>query len=327
MAENIEQLSEIRERFAAELEERLVAYVSRNLLLERMAKYHLDTGGKRLRAFIPPWVCHNLGGDGADALDFGVGLELIHNGTLVHDDVQDGDEWRRGQLALWRRWGVAQAINVGDALYFWGIESIARGPDGAIAVSHVTHSVVGTITGQVMEFQLRPDAAELLEPSMQSWVRTATAKTGALFGACVACGVIAAGIIERDALTAAQQLGEAIGLIFQVQDDFLDLVGDKGRDRPGSDLREGKLSFPVAWCYENATEDVAQRLRAIVESPREDTSDAMVDEGVALLDGSGSIEATAQWLRQMEQSIGHLRYAETVPGIVEKILAPVAHRL
>lgn len=301
--------------------------VSRDLLLERMARYHLETGGKRIRALLPPWVCANLGGEPDDAVPFGVGLELIHNGTLVHDDVQDGDEWRRGKAALWCKWGVPQAINVGDAMYFWGLEAIASGPHGAQAVGHVTRAVVGTITGQVMEFQLRPDADEPLEASLQTWIQTATAKTGALFGACVACGVLAAGHTDAEALLAAQDLGEAVGLIFQVQDDFLDLVGDKGRDKAGGDLREGKLSFPVAWCYGNAPAERAQRLRVIVDTPRAETTDAMVDEAMALLESTGAVEATAQWLRNMRDSIATQRYAETVPGIVARILKPVAHRL
>ncbi len=320
-------LGAIRASVGLKLDRLLSAVVSGDNLLERMASYHLATGGKRLRAVIAPWVCANLGGDPADALAFGVGLELIHNGTLIHDDVQDGDEWRRGEPALWRKWGVAQAINVGDAMYFWGLEAVAQGPNGALAVGHVSRAVVGTITGQVMEFQLRPSAAEQLEPTLMAWVNTATAKTGALFGACVACGVIAAGEVEAEALVAAQELGEAIGLVFQVQDDFLDLVGDKGRERAGTDLKEGKLSFPVAWCYQNAAPDLSSRLQVIVDTPRAETTDAMVDEGLVVLEDSGAIEATADWLRNMRDSIGDQRYAATLPGIVDRILRPVAHRL
>lgn len=342
------------QRHLESLETRLQEVVSGPGLLDRMARYHLATGGKRLRMLLPGWVCHNLGGEPEAAANFGVGLELIHNGTLVHDDVQDGDEWRRGQPSVWKRWGQPQAINVGDAMYFWGMAVVADGDESGWVAGHVARSVVATITGQVMEFQLRPgpsaqDASasetgagdspsstpaldsswdgDHLEPSLAAWVATANAKTGALFGACVAAGAIAAGRMEEADILAGQELGEALGLIFQVQDDFLDLVGDKGRERAGTDLAEGKLSYPVAWLYQNGAPEVVGRVRAIVDAPRTETSDAMVDEGLALLGEHGAIEATANWLRNMRESTSGMVMAEAVPGIVDRILAPVAPHL
>ncbi|MEC9071791.1 MAG: polyprenyl synthetase family protein, partial [Myxococcota bacterium] len=123
-------LEEARERFGGELERRLMEAVAEggDDLLCRMSAFHLETGGKRLRGMIPLVVAANLGGDPEEALEIGVALELLHNATLVHDDLQDGDEVRRGAPAIWARWGAAQAINTGDALYFHGLARLARAP-------------------------------------------------------------------------------------------------------------------------------------------------------------------------------------------------------
>ena len=85
--------------------------------LAEMLSVHLATGGKRLRALIPSWLHTNRGGALAEVLPMAIGVELLHNATLVHDDLQDGDTHRRGEPTTWMHYGEAQAINAGDALY------------------------------------------------------------------------------------------------------------------------------------------------------------------------------------------------------------------
>ena len=94
---------EIHRRYSSEIERRLRGERATGSLIGEMIEYHLSTGGKRLRALLPVWICENLGGRPDAAVDLGVGLELLHNATLVHDDVQDGDCMRRGQPAVWAR--------------------------------------------------------------------------------------------------------------------------------------------------------------------------------------------------------------------------------
>src|SRR5215831_8065429 len=107
---------EAQQRWGAELEQRLRESVSATGLVGEMLSYQLASRGKRLRALLPVWGAANLGGRPEDALDVGVGLELLHNATLVHDDLQDGDRYRRGVPTVWHRWGAVQAINAGNAL-------------------------------------------------------------------------------------------------------------------------------------------------------------------------------------------------------------------
>src|SRR5262245_40555872 len=90
----------VRRIWGDELEDRINESVALAGLLGQMCHYHLDCGGKRVRAILPVWVCMNLGGSANDALDIGAGFELLHNASLVHDDLQDGDRYRRGKPAV-----------------------------------------------------------------------------------------------------------------------------------------------------------------------------------------------------------------------------------
>ena len=320
--------AEIHARFGAEIARRLEASVGSDDLLDVAARYHLATGGKRLRALLPPWVCANLGGDPADALDLGVGFELLHNATLVHDDLQDGDTQRRGQPAVWARCGAAQAINVGDALFFRGLERIANAPRGGAFLPEAFTAMSAVIGGQALEFQLQlPPADPLhLTPRLASWERMAGGKTAALFAACIRAGAFAA---RRDdtGCAAAAAFGRRVGLLFQVQDDLLDLVGDKGRGQRATDLAEGKISFPVAWAVEHAAPAAVDRLLAVVRAPRAETTPAMVQDALDLLDQTGAIAATIAWLRSEAAHAEADPMADSVPGFVERVLDPVRHVL
>ncbi len=324
-------VDEARVRFGPLIEEGVVAALgplAETPWLLEMASYHLRTGGKRLRALIPLWLCDTRGGPARDALELGVGLEILHNATLVHDDLQDGDDTRRGQPTLWRRFGAAQAINVGDALYFLGLETIARAPAGADLLVPAMEAMRRVIAGQVMEFQLQAPAGDPahLPPTLERWEAMARGKTGALFGACFRAGY-AAGARRDDLLDRRAWHGEQIGLMFQIQDDLLDLVGDKGRGRRGTDLAEGKLSYPVVWAYEHGGAVEVARLREVVEAPRDRTDDGMIRVGLRLLEGVGALDATRERLRTLRRELGASPSHDDTPGLVEAILAPVAHAL
>lgn len=322
---------EARAQFGQLIEQGLVAELAgmraTPWLLE-MCRYHLGTGGKRIRALIPLWICENRGGRVMDALELGVGLELLHNATLIHDDLQDGDETRRGRPALWTRYGEAQAINVGDALYFAGLETVARGPRGPELLVPTIAAMRRVIAGQVMEFQLQAPADDSahMEATIANWERMARGKTGSLFGACFRAGY-AAGRKTDGLLNLRAWHGEQLGLLFQIQDDYLDLVGDKGRERRGTDLAEGKLSYPVVWAYEHGDPDDVAKIREIVSTPREDTDDGMVGQGLLLLRKVGAIEATRKRVLALQRELGSAPSHDDTPGLVDAILRPIKHAL
>lgn len=321
-------LEEAAERWLAPLEARMDRATADRGLLGRMMAYHLGTGGKRLRGLIPIWVCARLGGSPEAGLDAGAGVELLHNATLIHDDLQDGDVVRRGLPTVWKRWGAPQAINAGDAMFFDGIACLAAAAQAADLVPRACAAVTRCINGQAMEFQLqsRTQEAEPLAATPSNWERMARGKTGALLGLCFAAGGLAAGRHggEVDRLAS---FGEELGLLFQVQDDLLDLVGDKGREVQATDIAEGKLSFPVVWAYANASAASATELRRIVSLARDETSPAEVARGLAILRETGAIEATAGWLRAARDRALATHEAQVVPGLVERFLAPIQHAL
>lgn len=315
-------VEEARERFGPELERRLHAAVAGDGVLFVAARYHLDTGGKRLRALLPPWICNNLGGDPTNALALGVAFELVHNGTLVHDDLQDGDTHRRGLPTVWARFGMPQAVNVGTALLLLGLAEVLKTPAGPRLIADVNLAVLGIVEGQALEFELHTAA----EPTPAAWERMARGKTGDLFGACFLGGARAAGLGDADS-DAIAELGRELGVFFQLQDDLLDLVGDKGRELPATDLAEGKISWPVAWAKQHAAAPQSDRLMAIVRAPRGDTTAAMVEEALALLHATGAIAACIAEVERRARALLAAPFIVAVPGLVQRVLAPIAHVL
>jgi geranylgeranyl diphosphate synthase type I len=319
-----------RERFGPSVELRMERAARCGGLVEEMALYHLGTGGKRLRGILPPWLVCNMGGSAKrqveEAISIGAALELLHNGTLVHDDLQDMDVLRRGHPTIWKRWGAAQAINLGDAFtYVAGVCLDYK--DAKPGVSRAAWAAMTQVAGgQVLEFQLQLPSEDpaYVPASLDVFFRMARGKTGALFGACVETSALCMGMPTTESYRA---WGEQLGLLFQVQDDYLDLVGDKGRHRAGSDIAEGKVSFPVAWTLTHADESVRTRLHTIVRAPRADTTDGMLDEGIALLAKGGGLEATRRFLLEESDVLMSAAIAGYLPGLVEKVLAPVAHAL
>ena len=316
---------EVAQRYRDHVEAELQGAAAGDGVLFLAARYHFETGGKRIRALLPPLIAHNLGAGPAalsEALTLGVALELIHNGTLVHDDLQDGDVARRGMPTVWARFGMQQAVNVGTAMLLLGLSRVLGTGVGGGLIADVNLAILHIVEGQALEFELQGSDA----PTVQRWERMAAGKTGALFGACFIGGVAAVAGSNR-ARDAAWAFGVELGVFFQLQDDLLDLVGDKGRDVVATDIAEGKISWPVAWCREHGEATAAARLMAIVKTPREATTPEMVAEALAILHGSGAIEAAIEALRRSAKALLASPWCEDVPGVVERVVAPVAHVL
>lgn len=319
---------EARLRWGAQLERRLGEGMSASGLVREMAGYQIGTRGKRIRLLLPVWGASNLGGRPEDALDLGVGLELLHNATLAFDDLQDGDLYRRGLPTVWHRWGAAQAINAGNALVFEAFARLGQAPEGARVTRAVCAQMVRVTEGQAMEFQLKLPEGDpaAIRPSVAAWEAVAARKTGALFTACFQAAVIAARAGER-AVDDAAAWGALLGLLFQAQDDYLDLVGEKGREVRHSDLAEAKVSLPVAWALDHADAPERDALRAFLATPRERKSPETLDAAFELLDRTGALRATADRLCALvDEALAH-PLAAVFPGLAARLVAPVAHAL
>jgi len=243
--------------------------------LGRMSAYHMGwvtaaghaasaDPGKRIRPALCLWACEALGRPAATALPAAVTVELIHNFTLIHDDIQDGDEQRRHRPTVWSVWGMAQGINAGDGMLALALRSLlapGHDSDRRMRAAHtLSAAVVEVVEGQCLDLSLEGS----LTGSQSTYLRLATAKTGALLGASLAAGAILAGAAQ-DVVRRFDAAGRLLGLAFQVRDDWLGVWGDPqvtGKGRTG-DLARRKLTYPMVAAYEVATAGRRRELRRL----------------------------------------------------------------
>lgn len=221
--------------------------------LDALVSEHLAGGGKHTRARLAIEAAAALQVDAPDAV---VGLaaacELLHNATLVHDDIQDGDRLRRGRLTLWARHGVDQAINAGDALLLLPIAALehATGLDDARRwqlTAALTRRALRTASGQTLEMSLDSRIDDASTSCWALYQRAAGGKSGPL----LALPFEGAALLAGERLPCATALGDAIeplGLLYQIHDDVAGLYtpDHAGRARGGSDLERRRITALVA---------------------------------------------------------------------------------
>ena len=291
-----------------------------------MVHYHLETGGKRLRPILVQAAVEALGGDPTASLPFAAGVELLHNATLIHDDYQDGDRVRRGKTTVWVKYGWEQSINAGDAAYFAGMRLVAEADVSEAQIRRLFHTassrLLQVIGGQVDEFRLKAEA----RPSEADYIRVIRGKTAGLFALPLEGAAVCAGLSPEETATLAAA-GDTLGLLFQVQDDLLDLIGEKGRDQVGTDIAEGKPSLPVVRAM--ATSPEADRLAAIIHKPREATTPAEIGEAIAILERSGAMDHALKQVAAWRSEIvtGRPALDSLLTDLVTAVVAPIAHRL
>ncbi len=294
-----------------------------------IAAEHLGTGGKRLRARLALAAARALGVEhGSEG--WAAACELVHNGTLVHDDLQDGDELRRGHPTVWVRHGAAQAINAGDLMLILPYVAIAELPAGedvrwrlALAMSTRTAAV---IRGQAEEQTLTSrDHVRFAD-----YEASVTGKTSALFELPVLGAALLSGRQTAEAEDLARPFRD-LGLLFQMQDDVLDLFGEKGRGVVGSDLYEGKVSCLVVEHARLHASD-APALFALLRTPRADTPAAEVERTIERFRTGGALAAVLARMddlrRRIEGDAGlgvEPDLAAVARELVATVLAPIAH--
>jgi geranylgeranyl diphosphate synthase type I len=295
-----------------------------------MAIQHLRTGGKQLRARLALAATEALGSERRKAVAWAAAVELLHNASLVHDDIQDGDIRRRGHPTTWARYGTAQAINVGDLLLILPFVAVGEVPVDDATRSRLASILAAraslTVRGQVGEINLLADR----HFSPTDYLEVVRRKTGELLALPVEGAALIAG---RDA-EGARQLGEEfidLGTLFQLQDDALDLYGDKGRQR-GGDLYAGKITALVVAHLSLFPEEEAWLLD-ILRRPREETSAAEVDEvrkrfavpGGALDHTISNIRRIAQHIQESEILGSEPALHEVAVQLAERAVLPIQH--
>ena len=256
--------------------------------LQQMCDYHLGTGGKRLRALLPLLTAEALGKDPEPLLPFGAACEMLHNATLVHDDLQDGDDTRRGHPTVWSQFGVPQAINLGDAMFYYALLLLQRldmEPSAIVQVSErLLRETLRVIDGQEREFSLKRKA----RPSLDDYFLMVEGKTSGLFSLPMA-GAAQLCAAPQSTVDGLAEAARHKGVLFQIQDDVLDLYGSKGRQQRGSDIGEGKRSALVVHALAHATPAQAEALVALLDAPRASTTVQQVEDAAQLFRDCGSL--------------------------------------
>ena len=244
--------------------------------------------GKHLRPLLCLMACAEVGGDPAQALPAAAAVEILHNFSLVHDDIEDGDETRRHRPTVWKLWGVPQAINAGDAMFalaFAAVERLAdRGVPAATTLAALrtfTEMCVALTEGQHLDMSFETRSAVTVD----EYLRMIQGKTAALIGASVAMGGLVGGA-EPGSDEALRRFGQAIGLAFQIQDDMLGIWGDPAvtGKAAGNDILRRKKSLPLLHALNDA--GAGAELGALLARP--DLGAADLPAALALLDAAGS---------------------------------------
>lgn len=205
-------------------------------------RYILDLGGKRLRPALALMAADAVGGRAESALGAALAVEWFHNFSLLHDDIMDDADLRRGRDTVHVRWSVNQAILSGDVMLVQAYQHLAGGPPAALAPSleRFSRTAVEVCEGQQldMDFERRDDV------TLDEYLAMIRLKTAVLLGCSLELGALAGGA-SRERAAALYAFGEALGLAFQLRDDLLDTYGDPARfgKTVGGDIRQDKKTF------------------------------------------------------------------------------------
>ena len=267
MAQSFEQLLGAVEDRIRELP----AFRRQPVRLYEPAVYTMNLGGKRIRPVLALMACQLFGGSVEKVLDPAVGLEVFHNFTLLHDDVMDRADMRRGKPTVHVKWDTNTAILTGDAMFAVAVRLMAGAPAESLrAILQAFEALaVGVCEGQQYDMNFETQA----QVSMAEYMEMIRLKTAVLIAGSLQIGADAAG---APAASGARlyAYGTQIGLAFQLQDDLLDLYGDESKfgKKIGSDIRENKKTYLYIKALELLSPaDAAALEKAFAEPTRPET--------------------------------------------------------
>jgi len=256
---------------------------------------HLLAGGKRYRPLLAQVAAEIGGAEGDHPVEAGVAVELIHLGSLYHDDVIDEADSRRGQTSVNDNWNNTIAILAGDFLLARASEIAA--PLGIEAVALLARTYALLCEGQILELQLTDD----LEQGAERYFTVIEKKTASLIRTAARLGAMAGGA-DQVAIDAATTWGHEVGLVFQLADDVLDLVAtEEFLGKPaGSDIGEGTFTLPVLYALDSSD---GERIRRLLESGKPYSRDS-VEQVIEIVRSGGHVE------RALDETERHFALAD-----------------
>ncbi len=256
-------------------------------LIEKMSNHHLSSGGKRLRALLTLESAKLTGYKGEKRdINLAACVELIHSATLLHDDVIDESELRRGEKTTNSIWGNQSSILVGDYLLSRCFEMMVE--DGDLEILKLLSSTSAKIAqGEVLQLQHKGEA-DLLE---ETYIDIINLKTASLFSAATKTGACLSGSNEKEK-KALESYGRNLGLAFQIADDALDYYAKEklfGKE-VGKDFFEGKVTLPLITIFQKGNEEEKNFLNEIMK--KENRTEEDFSETLALIYKYKAVEAT-----------------------------------
>jgi octaprenyl-diphosphate synthase len=250
----------IREDLDA-VEQEFVRHIqSRVALIPEMGRYIQKSGGKRVRPAVLLMASRLSGYEGDRAVLYASVVEFIHTATLVHDDIIDGADLRRGRMAVHSRWGNDITVLLGDYLYIKSM-ALALTHDSLDLVRLLCDVTLRMIEGELYQLTKAGDV-DLTEEEHFEIIRR---KTAFLFGGCAEIGGML-GKVTPERATALRDYGFNLGVAFQLVDDLLDYTADQvSLGKPiGGDLREGKVTLPIIFLRDRAGDEAYNIVRTVV---------------------------------------------------------------
>lgn len=285
-------LSAIAQRYQSEVNAEIGILIEGHTMpLYNMLRYHLGwsdsegrpvegVGGKGIRSSLCLLACAAVGGHPETAMPAAAALELVHNFSLIHDDIQDESPQRRHRPTVWRLWGVAQAINAGDSMYtlariaLYRLKEHGVSPRKIMSIARVLDKAcLKLCEGQYLDLTYQTKA----EVTIPDYVTMIGSKTGTLLGAALQMGAMVGTSRPRIA-SQFYKIGVNLGLAFQIQDDILGIWGDESQTGKGvgEDIRSKKKSLPVIYALQQSRGAEREAFLTIYDKPELDQADVAV---------------------------------------------------
>lgn len=264
----------------------------------------LDRGGKRWRPALFLMIVDLLGKNPKDFVDFSTIFELIHNGTLMVDDIEDSSSLRRGKPALHLIYGVDVAINTGNTLYYLPLKVLDKyknklSKDTLLAVYKTYRDEMITLSlGQGTDIVWHRGLVDDLKISPAQYLQMCAFKTGGLARMASKMAAIVGGVSPK-LVDAFGRLGESLGIVFQIQDDILNITENElsAKKGLGEDITEGKRSLPVIYAFSSLPRAKAARLRKILLMHTKDKK--LISEAIALICEGQGIEKAQKIMQKL----------------------------
>ncbi len=299
--------------------------------MRRIAGYHLGwldadgqplpgdgVSGKAIRPTLAVLSAQAAGGTAAQGVPAAVAVELVHNFSLLHDDIMDRDVERRHRPTAWVVFGEGQAILAGNAMLNAAVDVLVRdGAAGQRALPSLIAAVEGLIDGQSADL----DLSTRRDVGLDEVLAMEAGKTAALLACSASIGALAAGA-DADVVDALAGYGHELGMAFQLVDDILGITGDAAATgkSSSSDVRAGKQSAPIVAALNSGTAASGQLAKLLADAPL--TSDDDVIHATKLIDEAGGLEWAAHEAdRRLALALGHLEKISAEAGTTSDLAA------